>query len=75
MPASLKPHKGTFHIFAKRNYPDGRYNYTGYFQDHPQFGANFGHISLVVKEEGDEVETLNSRYTVVRPSKELVQVD
>lgn len=40
------------------------YTYVGRFVGHPHFSGQQGHTSLVIYEEGDEVETLNSRYTI-----------
>jgi hypothetical protein len=61
-----KPHKGR--ITSAYKYPLGSiyYTYRGQFLDHPQFAGCDGHTSVVLWEEGNEIETLNSRYTLVR---------
>ena len=43
------------------------YYIKGKFMDHPRFGGNKGWTSLVLKhdEETGEIETMNSRYTLV----------
>lgn len=71
-----KPHKGKI-MHAQQVYcgPHGLgYLYAGTFGDHPEFAGKRGHTSYVVKDDCDiprhatdgyEIETRNSRYTVV----------
>ncbi len=65
-PQQEKPHKGTLSFWVKRGIGP-LYFYEGIFDDHPSFKGTFGHTSLVVKQEGNEIETLNSRYTLGEP--------
>jgi hypothetical protein len=72
----MKPHKGTL-TNAVRRYPSNPgkdnlgYFYTGGFVNHPRFAGTDGYTSMVVKEDGDEIETLNSRYTLVRKVEDM----
>lgn len=59
----MKPHKGCIANARRVDYADG-YIYRCYFRDHPEFAGTFGHTSKVIKEEGAEIETLNTRYTI-----------
>lgn len=66
----LKPHKGTMH--SDRRVEDNRgFVFCGRFIDHPYFHGEYGHTSYVVYEtphhkgQPFEIETLNSRYTIV----------
>lgn len=83
-PTFVKPHKGEITNWFKQFYPrpviggefEGTLGYLirGTFMDHPQFGHTpFGHTSMVVKhdEETGEIETLNSRYTLVGPDADM----
>jgi hypothetical protein len=66
-----KPHKGRI-TNVSRWKTDGGYLYRCQFMDHPKFAettykiGRYGHTSLVVNEVGDEIETLNTRYTIIR---------
>ena len=69
----MKPHKGRITEVEKFETVSG-YVYLCRFLDHPQFAWRRGHTSLVVKDDCDkprhkldsyEIETRNSRYTVV----------
>lgn len=67
----IKPHKGSLRLWRK-HVPSGNfksfglgYIICGVFVDHPDFAGETGHTSWVVKHEGNEVETINSRYTLV----------
>ena len=57
-----KPHKGRIAHLHKVEC-EGGYYYRCLFRDHPQFAGRFGHTSLVVAEDGYEIETTYSRYT------------
>lgn len=61
-----KPHKGRISGWHK-HYTYGGYIIRGRFVDHPEFAGYSGHTSLVLShnEETGEVETRNSRYTLV----------
>ncbi len=39
----------------------------GIFEDHPRFKGTFGWTSIVINQDGNEIETLNSRYTLTEP--------
>lgn len=67
-----KPHKGTLDQWKKHPTYIGGYFFTGKFVDHPEFAGKKGHTSRVVAQEGYEVETLNSRYTLGDPLLEDV---
>ena len=63
-----KPHKGRIAHMIKVQVCEPDHEHLGYyyrclFRDHPSFAGRFGHTSLVVAEDGYEIETLNSRYT------------
>lgn len=77
----MKPHKG---IIMGRRFDVGDfedlygknlgYIVHGRFNNHPQFGMSLGQTSLVVKKgrwknNQCEIETLNSRYTWIRPAR------
>ena len=65
----LKPHKGRISNWTKVEYfPDtGKYFIRGRFVDHPSFAGERGYTSYLVKhdEMTGEIETRNSRYTLV----------
>jgi len=68
MPPAEKPHRGRIAVWRKV----GRDNHTAYegvFLDHPNLTDFVGHTSAVLKgPDGDgEIETLNSRYTLIGP--------
>lgn len=60
-----KPHNGGLYNAQRVYYGNGRYFYTCIFRNHPVFKTTKGYTSNVVKEVGDEIETLNSRYTIL----------
>lgn len=68
----LKPHKGRLRFWRKKAAPTWftdrsdnlGYYICGTFVDHPTFKGKTGYTSLVVCQEGDEIETLNTRYTL-----------
>lgn len=63
-----KPHKGSIESWFKYKVDgNGGYIIRGRFVDHPQFAMEFGHTSLVLShnEESGEIETRNSRYTLI----------
>lgn len=61
-----KPHKGSLKDWFKYEVGDG-YIICGRFIGHPQFNGEHGHTSLVLShnEETGEIETRNSRYTLI----------
>lgn len=69
MTETVKPHKGRIDCWSK--YPvDGvglGYRILGRFLDHPAFAGMLGHTSYVIShdQETGEIETLNSRYTLI----------
>lgn len=65
-----KPHKGTLVDWTVGRCANGLGVYiVGVFHGHPQFHGHAGHTSALVKlrPEINEVETLNSRYTLENP--------
>lgn len=62
-----KPHLGRIDFQAEWPTPGLGLGYRvcGRFLDHPRFGGETGMTSYVVAREGEEIETRNSRYTVV----------
>lgn len=64
-----KPHLGTLENWSKYYYTNTDYVVMGIFMDHPRFHDMRGHTSLVIShdEETDEIETLDSRYTLGEP--------
>jgi len=75
----VKPHKGNIHLWKKlpltedqiarcheiyKESPGLGYLITGWPDGHPRF-SNWIRTSWVVKHEGNEIETRNSRYTLV----------
>lgn len=66
---SGKPHKGSIENWSKVQRGMGLGYYVwGTFLDHPDFGLKTTNTSYVVKHEGAEIETRNSRYTLVGPA-------
>lgn len=64
-----KMHKGYLDYWIKCSTEDGKYTwYEGQFRDHPLFHGHWGHTSNVLVEVGNEIETLNSRYTLGLPN-------
>jgi hypothetical protein len=62
----MKPYKGaitTWHQLT--NYLEKKH-VVGFFLEHPHI-KGFGYTSEVVKIEGSELETQNSRYTLIGP--------
>lgn len=66
-----KPHLGRLEQWEKHYRGTCPYFYTGIFVGHPQYHGTMGYTSLVVKEDGNEIETLNSRYTLGEAKKVL----
>lgn len=76
-----KPHKGRIVETGRFKSVYGLgYGLYVKFVDHPEFGGMFGHTSPIVKtdeakprhlNDGYEVETLNSRYTVIPEEKHV----
>jgi hypothetical protein len=73
MPKKVKTNHGRIvnWEFVKANRPlDGLSLYvTGVFMDHPRLAGRQGHTSMIVKavfkDGGAEIETMNSKYTLV----------
>lgn len=69
---TAKPHKGTVENWIK--WPTSQkncglgYMIVGDSIGHPQYDGIAIRTSYVVKHEGDEIETKNSRYTLGRPA-------
>lgn len=63
----MKPHKGKLVGWHRHECEDTRYIIRGYFDGHPQFHGMYGHTSEVLchDEATGEIETRNSRYTLV----------
>ena len=59
--AKHKPDLGFIDNWRKVSCSEG-YLYYGTFRDHPRFKGKWGHTSLVIHEEGNRIETLNSIY-------------
>jgi len=66
----MKPLKGFLDNWKRVNY-EGRYLFTGTFIGHPDFHGRSGHTSLVVHQDGVQVETLNSRYLLLRKHEDV----
>ncbi len=63
---SGKPHRGSLGRWRRMECENGLgYYIVGIFIGHPSFTGEYGHTSYVVAHEGDEIETRNSRYTLV----------
>lgn len=74
----MKPHKGSLKNWFKEDWGCAGlglgYMIRGEFVDHPEFaGCKNGHTSYVVAhdEATGEVETKNSRYTLVGPERKF----
>jgi hypothetical protein len=55
-------------MWREEHYEDG-FIIWGYFDGHPEFHSRYGHTSRVLVVNGNEIETLNSRYTLGTPYK------
>lgn len=68
---SDKPHKGRIDDWYKSECGAAGLGYLirGKFLDHPDFSGYYGHTSYIVKhdEATGEIETRNSRYTLLTP--------
>lgn len=63
-----KPYKGSISDWEERRISPRRglgYLIVELFVDHPQFAGKFGFTSDVIAREGNEIETRNSRYTLI----------
>lgn len=80
MNSTSKPYKGRISDWRKVacdqwGYPTEAFGATGYYyihglsKGHPQFDGRVFHTSRVVKHEGNDIETMFSRYLLVGPSK------
>lgn len=69
---TTKPHHGVIRHWSKMpchsNEGSLGFYIVGLFQDHPDFAKRYGHTSYVVSMDGNEIETRNSRYTLVEPA-------
>ncbi len=68
MTTNIKPHKGSIKDWYKYGCTLGLgYMIIGTFVDHPKFVGETGNTSYVIKhdEKTGEIETNNSRYTLV----------
>lgn len=62
-----KPHNGRIVDWKTKSCFAGiGYYITGIFLDHPYYKGERGHTSYVVARRGMEIETCNSRYTLVQ---------
>lgn len=67
----MKPHRGTFSNCRKVTVGKPTDEHLGFYlvgtfdPAERRFAGRHGHTSMVVKVDGAEIETLNSRYTVV----------
>lgn len=72
----MKPHRGKFSNCRKVTVSKPRDGHLGFYfvgtfdpsddrVGYRRFGGRSGYTSLVVKVDGNEIETLNSRYTIV----------
>lgn len=72
----MKPHKGTIEHYFIESFKKEHYPLLGENLGYVVCGKSHGHpeltgwirTSAVVKREGKEVETLNSRYTLGKPA-------
>ncbi len=68
-----KPHKGRIRNYYKYEHPNAEglgYIYMCDWVDHPVFHGSKRHTSWIIKDDGKEIETRNSRYTLDGPPKE-----
>lgn len=68
-----KPHLGKLEFWERQYHGEiknGEYCIIGLFQGHPKFTGRWGHTSQVISEHENEIETLNSRYTLGTPKLE-----
>jgi hypothetical protein len=66
---SEKPHFGRIDQWQIVSYFGGKKLILGKFLDHPRLAGRSGHTSDIIKRNGNEVETRNSRYTLLNPDK------
>ena len=69
---NTKPYKGFIRDWQRQTLKDGRYIIWGTFDGHPWFHNSHGHTSIITFHDtatGD-VETLNSRYTLIGPEND-----
>jgi len=65
-----KEHKGIIEDWYEHPCSHGlEYYICGTSMSHPKFSGGWFHTSWVVKKDGDEIETRNSRYTLGKPIK------
>ena len=70
-PQAPKPHLGKIEQWTKHHRGQCVSFITGVFIGHPDFHGTYGHTSMVIKYDGNEIETLNSRYTLGEPQAVL----
>lgn len=79
---TLKPHYGVIENY-EIHYVDAKYldpefppneRFIVWGNCESRFNGRRMHTSLVIKREGNEIETLNSRYTLGEPRKVVTQV-
>ena len=66
-----KPHHGKIKDWHREPVQKGRFIVVGFFVDHPDFAGHQGYTSYIVAldEQTGELETRNSRYTLVGPEQ------
>ena len=66
MTTAQKEHKGIITDWLEERCGDYGLGYiiTGLSEGHPQFDGRLIHTSYIIKRDGNEIETLNSRYTL-----------
>jgi hypothetical protein len=63
-----KPHHGRITAWReRRENPFDGYHIVGVLLDHPRFANYNWHTSKVIRREGNEIETMHSRYTLLHP--------
>lgn len=68
MPNLEKPHLGRLEQWTRVHRGSCVHYYEAIFIGHPKFHGSAGYTSVVLKTEGNEIETLNSRYTLGEPA-------
>lgn len=66
-----KPHRGRLEQWVKVHHGSCVFHCEGIFIGHPDFHGTYGWTSVVLKEDGNEIVTLNSRYTLGAPKAVL----
>jgi hypothetical protein len=68
-PLENKPHMGRITRWKIINWYADRYVVIGMMLDHPVLAGRMAHTSYIVSRDGCEIETHNSRYTLVGPER------